>query len=171
MLNKWWHWALCIVIIFFGGFSTIMVVNELTREGFQRGSIDARNRFSMPSFEYITNGIFFSYDFDEGVYLYEQGLRPVPSFDGAVFDYYVELNGNVIFDARIGERYVVATVPFSFYCIDGSHLITAELNIRILFWNMRTDLRVTVTGSQEQTLLHRFLLDNTFRLFVNEIRR
>ena len=166
------HWLVCILIIFFGGFSMILTVNELTRTGFQRGSIDINNRFSQESFSYVTNGVFFSPCSDNfDLFVYEElALLPVPSFAGDVFEYYLEFNGNVIFDAEIGERFVRATIPFSFYYIDGSYIITANLNIQILFWNMRTELRVTVQGFQEQALMHAFLLDNTFRLHINEIK-
>lgn len=162
------------MIIFFGGFSIIMVYNELTREGFQRGSINIRNRLSMETFYHVTNGVRFHIDYTNerpDMYFYEWVLRPVPTFDGTNFEYYLELNGNVVFDAVIGERFVTATVPFSFYYIDGSHLVTANLEIRILFWEDRTNLRLTVHGSQEARFLHRHFEASALRIFVNEVVR
>ena len=160
-LRKVFLYVIAVVIITIGAFSGVGLYKDITAESFVVGSLELNQ--SDKVFEYSTTSLVFYEDSSD--YIYSKSLEETFDFNGVKNNYKMYLNDYLVVNTTESAGSIFGIVTIDFYDIDNEIECRAELKINILFYNSKTELKLTTNSSSYQ-YLQEYFNNNGFRLVV-----
>ena len=169
---RWYIYVICFIAVLLGVFFSFKYYQEFNKASYENGSIDITNQFESEYFNFSTDSIVFYppdiYD-DSNVYTYSNNLVKCPTFDGVNKTYKVVLNGLELNNCDFALGSVSTILHYEFYDVDGSTLSNIDLHLNVNFYSDRTNLVMTVDGSDKAQYIEQYFKDNRFSLKIIEM--
>lgn len=163
-LRKLFLYVIAVIIIAIGGCSGVGLYRDITAESYVIGSLELNK--SDCTFEYVSTSI--SFYPDEDIYSSTINLDRVSDFNGKDKIYNVYLNDYTLVNTTFSAGSIYSLQQIDFHNLDDEVECSAELKITILFYNSKTELKISTTNTTAVSYLENYFSNNGFRLYVVE---
>ena len=167
--RKFLTYAIAVVILAGGVYSSFGLYDELTSASYVNGSFEYLNQ-NEETFDYSTQALLLTQDSEDLTkYVFSKSLDKVEDFDATKNTYLVTFNNYELMDQvtyTAGSVYI--EIPLEFMDTDGELVSNFIVYISVKFLSNSTELELWTFGSDAYSYFMQYVSDFGFRLLVEK---
>ena len=169
--RKFLVYAIAVIIIAVGAYSSFGLYDELTTTSYINGSFENLNKQTETSLDYSTSVMLFKQDEEDSTkYIFSKDLNSVEDFDASKNIYEVSFNDyNLLNHVTYTAGSIYIEIPLEFMDTDGEISNNLTVHISIKFLSNNTSLEVWTFSEEDMSYLTQYVSDFGFRLQVEKI--
>ena len=167
--RKFLTYAIAVVILAGGVYSSFGLYDELTSASYVNGSFDYLIQ-NEETFDYSTQALLLTQDSEDSTkYVFSKSLDKVEDFDSTKNTYLVTFNNYELMDQvtyTAGSVYI--EIPLEFMNTDGELVSDFVVYISVRFLSNSTELELWTFGSDAYSYFSQYVNDFGFRLLIEK---
>lgn len=167
--RKFLMYAIAVVILAGGVYSSFGLYDELTSASYVNGSFEYLNQYE-ETFDYSTQALLLTQDDEDSTkYVFSKSLDKVEDFDATKNTYLVTFNNYELMDQvtyTAGSVYI--EIPLEFMNTDGELVSDFVVYISVRFLSNSTELELWIFGSDAYSYFMQYVSDFGFRLLIEK---
>lgn len=167
--RKFLMYAIAVVILAGGVYSSFGLYDELTSASYVNGSFEYLNQYE-ETFDYSTQALLLTQDSEDSTkYVFSKSLDKVEDFDATKNTYLVTFNNYELMDQvtyTAGSVYI--EIPLEFMGTDGELVSDFIVYISVKFLSNSTELELWTFGSDAYSYFMQYVSDFGFRLLIEK---
>ena len=167
--RKFLMYAIAVVILAGGVYSSFGLYDELTSASYVNGSFEYLNQ-NEETFDYSTQALLLTQDDEDSTkYVFSKSLDKVENFDATKNTYVVTFNNYELMNQvtyTAGSVYI--EIPLEFMNTDGELVSYFVVYISVRFLSNSTELELWTFGSDAYSYFTQYVSDFGFRLLIEK---
>lgn len=167
--RKFLVYAIAVVILAGGVYSSFGLYDELTSASYVNGSFEYLNQ-NEETFDYSTQALLLTQDDEDSTkYVFSKSLDKVENFDATKNTYVVTFNNYELMNQvtyTAGSVYI--EIPLEFMGTDGELVSDFIVYISVKFLSNSTELKLWTFGSDAYSYFMQYVSDFGFRLLIEK---